>query len=224
METMINGARIHYEREGEGLPVLCLHAGVADSRMWEPQVWPFARHFDVIRPDMRGFGNSELPPLGWSPTADVLGLMDELRLKPAHLIGCSIGGGVVLDFALQHPGRISKLVLVGPGIGGTNFGQKYPELFAEVEAAEKAGDMDAVNRAEMHLWLDGPSRPKGYVRQPVRDLFLDRTAAISRATSRARRLSASIRPRRSGCKRSARRCSSSSATTTSRPSSTRSSC
>ena len=173
METMINGARIHYEREGEGLPVLCLHAGVADSRMWEPQVWPFARHFDVIRPDMRGFGNSELPPLGWSPTADVLGLMDELQLKPAHLIGCSIGGGVVLDFALQHPGRISKLVLVGPGIGGTNFGQKYPELFAEVESAEKAGDMDAVNRAEMHLWLDGPSRPKGYVRQPVRDLFLD---------------------------------------------------
>ncbi|TME04961.1 MAG: alpha/beta fold hydrolase [Chloroflexi bacterium] len=173
MQATINGARIHYEREGSGLPVIFLHAGVADSRMWGPQVAAFAKHFDVIRPETRGFGQSELPPIRWSPVADLLALIDQLELKPVHLVGCSIGAGMAIDFALQHSERISKLVLVGPGIGGANFGKKYPDLFAEVSAADEAHDMDAVNHAEMHLWLDGPRRPRGYVKEPLRRLFLD---------------------------------------------------
>ena len=173
MEATINGARIHYERAGEGLPIIFLHAGVADSRMWEPQLKAFAKHFDVVTPDMRGFGKSELPPERWSPVKDIASLMDELHLKPAHVVGCSIGGRIAIDFALDHAERISKLVLVGPGIGGMKFDEKYAELWSEVEAADKAGDMDAVNRAEMHLWLDGPRRKRGYVKQPLRDLFLE---------------------------------------------------
>ena len=173
METTIHGARIHYERAGDGIPVIFLHAGVADSRMWEPQVPAFAKHFDVICPDHRGFGGSELPAMRWSPVEDLLGLMDELQLKPSHLVGCSLGSILAINFALEHPERISKLVSVGPGIGGANFGKQYPEVFAEVRAADEASDMDAVNQAEMRLFLDGPRRPRGYVRQQLRDLFLD---------------------------------------------------
>lgn len=173
MDAKLNGARIHYERSGGGFPVIFLHAGIADSRMWEPQVATFARHFDVIRPDLRGFGDSELPATSWSPVADLLALMDELDLKPVHLVGCSIGGGLAIDFALSHPARVSKLVLVGAGVGGMDFGSKYPHLYLEVDAAEKAGDIAGVNEAAMYLWLDGPGRPRGYVRQPLRDLFLD---------------------------------------------------
>ena len=172
-ETTINGARINYIREGDGLPVILLHAGVADNRMWEPQIGAFSKHFDVIAPDMRGFGRSELPPAPWLPIADVLGLMDQLHVKPAHLIGCSIGGGVAIDFALEHGERISKLVLVGPGVGGTKFGAKYPELFAEAEAAEKASDHQAIVEADARLWLDGPRRARGYVKDPVRALFYE---------------------------------------------------
>ena len=173
MEATINGARIHFERAGEGLPVLFLHAGVADSRMWEPQIRAFARRFDCVAPDMRGFGKSKLPPQPWSPIADVLGLIDHLQLKPAHLVGCSIGAGLAIDFALEHAERISKLVLVGPGIGGAHFGQKYPDLFAEVEAADRAGDHQAIVEADARLWLDGPRRPPGYVKDPVRSLFVE---------------------------------------------------
>ncbi|TMC52881.1 MAG: alpha/beta fold hydrolase [Chloroflexi bacterium] len=172
MDLTIHGARIHYERAGAGLPVVFLHAAVADLRMWQPQVAAFAKAFDVTRPDARGFGKSELPSTRWSPVADLLGLMDELGLKPVHLIGCSMGARIAIDFALEHGERISKLVLIGPGIGGANFGERYPELGADVDAAEKAGDMAAVNRAEMRMWLDG-QRPEGYVKQPLRDLFLD---------------------------------------------------
>ena len=173
MDVALNGARIHYEREGSGSPVIFLHAGIADSRMWEPQVAALAAHFDVVRPDMRGFGQSELPPVRWSPVEDLLALIDELQLRPVDLLGCSMGGGLAIDFALDHPERVSRLVLVGPGIGGVHFGPNYPELFAEVTAAEEAHDFDALNKAEMHLWLDGPRRPHGYVKQPLRDLFLD---------------------------------------------------
>lgn len=173
MQATINGARIHYERTGEGMPVIFLHAGVADSRMWEPQVKPFAKHFDVIRPDIRGFGQSELPPMRWSAVDDLLGLLDDLHLKPAHLVGCSIGGGLALDFALQHGERISKLVLVGPGISGADFGAKYPDLWREGSEAEKAHDVDAIIRADMRLWLDGPRRPSGYVKEPLRTLFFE---------------------------------------------------
>ena len=172
-QASINGASLHYERGGAGIPLFLLHAGIADYRMWDPQVPSFARHFDVIRPDERGFGKSEIPPMRWSARADLLGLMDDLALKPAHLVGCSMGGGLAIDFALDHPDRVSRLVLVGPAIGGANFGKKYPEVFAAVRAADEANDMDAVNREEMYLFLDGPRRPHGYVRQPLRDLFLD---------------------------------------------------
>lgn len=174
MELLINGARIHYRRSGTGFPVMFLHAGVADSRMWEPQAAGLAKHFDVIAPDMRGFGDSELPAVPWSPAADLLALMDKLGLRPApHLIGCSIGGGVAIDFTLEHPHRVSKLVLVGAGVSGQKSDDQHTDVYAEVEAAEKAKDLVALNEAEMHLWLDGPRRPQGYVDQRLRDLFLD---------------------------------------------------
>jgi pimeloyl-ACP methyl ester carboxylesterase len=172
MDAVLNGARIHYEREGSGLPLIFLHAGIADARMWEPQVHAFAEHFDVIRPDQRGFGTSELPAARWSPVVDLLALMDELGAKPSILVGCSMGGGLAIDFALDHPERISKLVLVGPAVGGADFGKSYPELWAEVKAADAKHDLVALNEAELHLFLDGPRRPRGYV-APLRELFLD---------------------------------------------------
>jgi len=174
MDVTLNGARIHYEREGSGMPVIFLHEGVADSRMWEPQVPAFAEHFDVIRPDLRGFGQSEILPGEWSAEDDLLALMDELHLKPAHLVGASMGGGLAIDFALEHAERISKLVLVGTAISGANFGKNYPDLFKEIRAADEAKDFDALNQAEMRLFLDGPRRPAGYVSDPRwRALFLD---------------------------------------------------
>lgn len=174
MDVELNGARIHYARSGAGYPVVFLHAGVADSRMWEPQAAGLANHFDVIAPDMRGYGKSELPAKSWSPVADVLALMDALRIREApHVVGCSIGGGVAIDFTLEHSDRVAKLVLVGAGVGGQPDDDKYDEVFKEVTAAEESKDLEVLNEAEMKLWLIGPDRAANQVDQRLRDLFLD---------------------------------------------------
>ena len=173
MEATINGTRIHYERSGTGFPLLLIHAGIADSRMWEPQALALANDFDMIRPDMRGFGDSDLPPGPYSTRADLIGLLDQLGVDRAHIVGCSMGGTVAVDLALEDPARVAKLVLVGSGVSESNLGQADSALFAEVEAADKAGDMDAVNRAEVRLSVDGPRRPEGSAPAAVRDLVLD---------------------------------------------------
>jgi 3-oxoadipate enol-lactonase len=173
MEVTINGALIHYERSGKGFPLLLIHAGIADSRMWEPQAKAFANEFDIIRPDMRGFGESELPPAPYSTRADIIGLLDHLGVDRAHVVGCSMGGTVAIDLTLENPDRVAKLVLVGSGVSGSNLGEADSAFFADVEAADQAGDMDAVNRAEVRLWVDGPRRPEGTAPAAVRELVLD---------------------------------------------------
>jgi pimeloyl-ACP methyl ester carboxylesterase len=174
VEVQLNGARIHYRRSGSGFPVVLLHAGVADSRMWEPQLAGLGDQFDIIAPDMRGFGKSELPAGPWSPTADLLALMDALAVREApHIVGCSIGGGVAIDFALEHPDRVSKLVLVGATVIGLNLGEENDPIEADVRAAEETGDLNAVNEAEMRLWLVGPGRAPDRVDEKLRELFLD---------------------------------------------------
>jgi 3-oxoadipate enol-lactonase len=169
----INGARIHFERSGNGFPLLLVHAGIADSRMWEPQVAGLSEHFDMIRPDLRGCGESEVPPAPYSMHADLLALLDHLKVERAHVIGCSMGGTAAIDLAIANPQRVGRLVLVAAGISGSDLGAADAELFAEVEAAEKSGDLVAVNRAEVRLWVDGPRRPEGAAPAHVRELVLD---------------------------------------------------
>jgi pimeloyl-ACP methyl ester carboxylesterase len=126
---------------------------------------------------MRGFGKSELPPTPWSPHGDLYALFEELGLKPAHIVGCSMGGGLAIDFALDHPERVSKLVIVDGGPHGQPERPEHNHLFSEVEAADQSGDHVALNAAEARLWLDGPYRPKGYVGGELRELFLDMNGA-----------------------------------------------
>ena len=164
---------MHYERSGSGFPVLFIHAGIADARMWEPQAKAWADRFDMIRPDLRGFGDSELPPVSYSSRGDLIALLDHLGVERAHVIGCSMGGTAAIDLALEHPERVERLVLVAGGISGSNLGAADAALFSDIEAADRAGDMEAVNRAEVRLWVDGPRRPEGSAPAAVRDLVLD---------------------------------------------------
>ncbi len=99
-------------------PVVFVHAGMADSRIWD-RVWrQLSGSYRLIRFDARGFGRSARPTTTFSLSEDLLGVLDELSLDRPLLVGLSMGGGAALDVALSHPSRVAGLVLAAPGISG----------------------------------------------------------------------------------------------------------
>ncbi len=150
---------IAYDDEGSGSPVVLVHAGVADRRMWDPQVASLAAGHRVVRLDARGFGES-LPPLGgWSHHTDVLELLDTLGIERAHLVGASLGAGIVVEAALARPSLADSLVLAAPG--GALFSEAPAELLpiwsAEGDALDR-GDLDEAVEINLRAWVDGPGR------------------------------------------------------------------
>ena len=99
----VGDTSIAYDVSGTGHPLLLLHAGLGDRRMWDAQFGTFARDFRVVRYDHRGFGNSTGADSVYSPTDDVIRLLDHLGIAKAHVVGNSVGGSVALDFAVLHP-------------------------------------------------------------------------------------------------------------------------
>lgn len=162
--------------EGNGPAVVFLHAGVGDKRMWRDQMAALSSRCRVIAYDRRGFGETTYEAETFSHVADLRRILDELGLERACLVGCSQGGRISIDFALAHPERVAKLVLVAPAIGGAPEPEQYPpdieRLLTAAEQAEDDEDYDLVNRIEAHLWLDGPRSAEGRIGGAARALFL----------------------------------------------------
>ena len=119
------------EQAGAGSPVVLLHEGIGDSRMWEPQWSPYSERFRVVRYDMRGFGKSP-PAVGtYSLSGDLVELLDGLQLGPVALIGMSLGGSVAMETTIARPDLVSKLVLVAPGLRGFEMDDATKKGWAE---------------------------------------------------------------------------------------------
>ena len=177
----INGAKIYYEVAGAGHPLVFVHAGIADSRMWNDQFQSFAEKHQVVRFDQRGYGKTTMVAGDYSYLEDLRGLLDYLKIDSAYLVGCSLGGRVITDFALEYPKMVDALVLVGPGLSGYNVEGEPPSQFAEIEKAEAAGDMERVNELELQVWVDGKGRKPEEVNPTVRELVREMNG-ISLAT------------------------------------------
>src|SRR5574340_583674 len=112
--AQIGGARIYYEIAGEGRPFVMIHAGVADSRQWNNEFEYFSRSYRVLRYDLRGYGKSDRITEPFRNIDDLRSLLDQLQLnEPLILMGCSMGGGLAMNFALEHPERARALIMVG---------------------------------------------------------------------------------------------------------------
>jgi pimeloyl-ACP methyl ester carboxylesterase len=166
----VNGARLYYEIAGEGNPLVLVHAGIADGRMWDGQLAAFAPRYRVIRYDKRGFGRSAMVEGPYAHHEDLRALLDSLGIERAFLVGCSMGGRTIIDFALQNPGRVRALVLVGSAVSGFEAESYPPEQWEELLAADEAGDLERVSELEVRIWVDGPYRGPDQVDPGVRDL------------------------------------------------------
>ncbi len=116
----INGAQLYYEVKRNGHPLLLLHAGVADNRMWDAQFEAFSKQYRVIRFDLRGFGRSTMPSGSFSNYEDVRALLDFLQIKAVYLLGISFGGLIAIDFTLAHPDYTKALILGAPSVSGAS--------------------------------------------------------------------------------------------------------
>jgi 3-oxoadipate enol-lactonase len=162
------GVPLHHEVAGEGAPLLFLHSGICDSRMWDTQWAAFAERHRVVRCDLRGFGRSPLPAGRFAHPADVIDLLDSLELGPTALVGSSMGGGVALQVAVARPELVSALVLVGAGVRGHDWSEGVTGAWEQEEAAFERGDFDAAAEVTVRTWVDGPSRSPGDVDPQLR--------------------------------------------------------
>jgi 3-oxoadipate enol-lactonase len=144
-----------YDDTGDGRPLLLIHAGVCDRRMWEPQWEALTERFRAIRCDLRGFGETPLPPERFNPADDVAGLLDQLGLDRVAVVGASFGGRVSLELAATWPQRVEKLVLlcgeweeVERDAGLEAFGAEEDRLLSD-------GDVDAAVELNVRTWV-GP--------------------------------------------------------------------
>ncbi len=164
----VNGTQLYYEVWGAGPPLVLVHAGIADGRMWEDQMSAFAAHYQVIRFDQRGFGRSAAASGTFARHEDVHALLEHLGIRQAHLLGCSMGGRQLLDYALVYPEQVLSLTTVCSGPSGFSIDAPRPRQADDLNAAYDAGDAERAAWLEVEIWVDGPDRTPDQVPAPIR--------------------------------------------------------
>ncbi len=152
-----DGGRLALEEAGHGAPVLLLHAGIADMRMWQAVAEDLARDHHVIRYDARGFGRSSDGSVEHSLEADALEVLDACGVELAVAIGCSMGGEVAIELGLLAPDRIAAIVTFGP-ITEEAADADLAQAFEQVNGLVEAGKTDAAVDLETEIWVDGVGR------------------------------------------------------------------
>jgi len=185
---------------GDGPPLVLLHPGIGDSRIWQPLLPELTVSHRVIRYDARGYGRSGAPKASFSLLADLIRVFDYYGLDRAAITGCSQGGGSALGLALEQPERVSALVLLCPGIPGYPWPEEPAEDEAEYERVLHAKDVDGLAGLMHRIWAAAGPDPEtpavmeqlrsaaraeissGELRQPDPPVF-DRLGEISVPTS-----------------------------------------
>lgn len=149
---------IYYLTEGDGPAVLFIHAGVADSRMWQAQM--DLPGLQTIAFDQRGFGQTAWTAEPYANREDALAVLDHLDIGTAVVVGCSNGAEAAMQLALIAPTRVRALVLIGAAPRGwePDGGWSADPFEDEISSAFDRGAFDEVVRHEARLWLAGPTR------------------------------------------------------------------
>ncbi len=155
---------LSFEVTGAGPPLLLLHAGVADRRMWDGIREPLAGAHTVVMPDLRGFGQSELGSEGYSHVADVVAVLDHLGIGRAAVVGASFGGLVAMQLATAHPDRVDRLVLAAPPLPGWDWSDSMRAFWAEEDAGLERGDVDAAVETNVRMWAGSDTAVQDAVR------------------------------------------------------------
>ncbi|HSZ40362.1 MAG TPA: alpha/beta fold hydrolase [Trebonia sp.] len=150
---------------GDGRPLVLLHPGSGDSRIWAPIMPALTPRYRVIRYDARGWGKSPAAVTEFSLLRDLVTVLDHYGIERAPIVGCSQGGASALGLALEQPERVPAIVLLCPGIlgapePGDDAQEDDPDLEAAFERAVGAKDVDGLAGVLQQVWGRAGATPE----------------------------------------------------------------
>jgi len=137
-----------YDVAGEGPPVVLLHAGIVDRRVWDRQFSWLAERHRVLHVDLPGFAESAPAPA----LAPLEALLGELGIEDAVVVGNSLGGRLALELATAHPRRVGALVLVDAGLPDWEWSEELRVFGAREDELFEAGDLDGATQLNLERW------------------------------------------------------------------------
>jgi pimeloyl-ACP methyl ester carboxylesterase len=130
---------LFYETCGNGdETIVLIHDGLVHGEVWDGQFSIFAEKYRVIRYDRRGYGRSPMPQKKYSNIEDLYQVFTFLKIDKAILIGMSSGGGLAIDFTLEHPDKVKSLIVVGAVVGGFSYSDHFQTRGGRLTAADYA--------------------------------------------------------------------------------------
>jgi pimeloyl-ACP methyl ester carboxylesterase len=145
----VNGIKLYYRIQGAGRPLILLHGGLGSIDMFGPNLAALARGHQVIGVDLQGHGRTadiDRPITPKLMAGDIAALVEHLGLECADLVGYSLGGGVALCTALQHPERVRRLVVVSTPFRRNGF---YADILA-MQGQVNADAAEAMKQTPMY--------------------------------------------------------------------------
>jgi len=187
--------KLYFEAAGSGPAIVFIHAAIADRRMWNREFDLYSKDRTVVRYDVRGLGRSPAATSAYSDVDDLRALLEHLQIAKATIVGCSNGGRIALDFALENPGRVSALLLVAAGVSGFTL-ELAPEgksVFesdnarsAKIPADWKAGRREEALEGLRGYWASAQAGAnvdlvRTMMRENAGEIFSDASASHSRS-------------------------------------------
>jgi pimeloyl-ACP methyl ester carboxylesterase len=178
-----NGGQLFVDSKGAGKPVVLIHGGQLDRRMWDREFDSLATQYHVIRYDVRGFGRSPAgPDTTFRSYADLAVLLDSLGIARTSIVGLSLGGRIAIDFAIAYPERVDRLVLLAPGVSGFPWSTGDTAWVHAMQHALDARDTVAITDLWLRTTFMSPAMANPAIAPRVRELSLANSGAFLRAS------------------------------------------
>jgi pimeloyl-ACP methyl ester carboxylesterase len=188
----VNGARLSYEMQGKGHPLVLIQGGglLYDRRIWDAQFSVFAHHYTVIRYDARGVGQSDISSeqknLSYAPEEDIAQILKALGIEKTYVLGLSrVGSPIALDLTLRYPELVDALILASPGLIGVKsieeLLQALPKSLEQFQPAYDALFAGDVEQAVDVFMADSSAPLEKYpeARQRAREIMIENIHLVS---------------------------------------------
>lgn len=166
------GANIYFETKGVGENLLMLHAGIADSRMWDQEFHLLSKDFRVVRLDLPGYGFSEFTGGSFSYNQMINELLSHMDMDNIHILAASFGGKLAIDYYIDNPTRCLSLALSSPAVGGWDDSLYLQQYEVEEERLLEEGKIEAAVLLNYDTWIVG-EREHHTINPKVKELVID---------------------------------------------------